>query len=65
MLVDHNFVSKPLIIKYLNQFIKMNGSRDNMEDCVSKWTEDLEYVRNLGMDTQDRVDIDEIKYAHA
>lgn len=65
MLVDHNFVSKPLIIKYLNQFIKMNGSRDNMEDCVSKWTEDLEYVRNLGMDTQDRVDIDEIKYAHS
>lgn len=65
MLIDHNFVSKPLIIKYLNQFIKMNGSRDNMEDCVSKWTEDLEYVRNLGMDTQDRVDIDEIKYAHS
>ena len=44
---------------------RSNGSRDNMEDCVSKWTEDLEYVRNLGMDTQDRVDIDEIKYAHS
>lgn len=64
VLIENDYVSKPEIIKYLNMFIKMNGSKDNMEDSVFKWESDLEFVRNLGIESQPKVHINEIKYAH-
>ncbi len=64
MLIENSYVSKPEIIKYLNMFIKMNGSKDNMEDSVSKWESDLEFVRSFDLNGQPKAHINEIRYAH-
>lgn len=64
ILIENNYVSKPEIIKYLDMFITMNSGKDNMEDSISKWESDLEFVRGFGIDTQSKVNIGEIKYAY-
>lgn len=64
MLIENNYVTKAEIIKYLNMFTKLNRGKDNMENCVSKWEDDLEFVRSFGFDSQPRVRIQEIRYAH-
>lgn len=35
-----------------------------MEDSISKWKSDLEFVRGFGIDTQSKVNIGKIKYAY-
>lgn len=64
ILIENNYVSKPEIIKYLDMFITMNSGKDNMEDSISKWKSDLEFVRGFGIDTQSKVNIGKIKYAY-
>lgn len=64
ILIENNYVSKPEIIKYLDMFITMNSGKDNMEDSISKWKSDLEFVRGFSIDTQSKVNIGKIKYAY-
>lgn len=64
ILIEHDYVKKPEIIKYLQMFIKMNRGRLEMADSVSKWTADLDYVRELGLENQKKVLLEKIEYAH-
>ena len=63
ILMDNAYVKKPEIIRYLELFLKMNHSRIEMTDSVSKWESDLNFVRNYQLDKQEKVSISEIKYA--
>ena len=63
ILVEHDYVKKPEIIKYLEMFIKMNRGRLEMADSVSKWQADLAYVRELGLENQPQVLLEKIQYA--
>ena len=64
ILIEHEYVKKPEVIKYLEMFIKMNHGRLEMTDSVSKWTADLAYVRELGLESQPKVSLNKIEYAH-
>ena len=64
ILVEHGYVKKPEIIKYLEMFIKMNRNRVEMAVSVCKWTADLSYIRELGLENQPKVLLDKTKYAH-
>lgn len=63
-LVEHRYITKPEIIKYLEMFIKMNRNRIEMADSVCKWTDDLAYIRNFGLEDQEKVLVEKIKYAY-
>ena len=64
ILIENDYVKKPEIIKYLEMFIKMNHGRLEMADSVSKWTSDLAYVRELGLENQPKIRLEKIRYAH-
>ena len=64
ILVEHGYVKKPEIIKCLEMFIRMNRNRVKMAVSVCKWTADLSYIRELGLENQPKVLLDKIKYAH-
>ena len=63
ILVENEYVKKPEIIKYLEMFIRMNQGRPEMVDSVSKWSTDLDYIRELGLEKQPKVLLGEIEYA--
>lgn len=64
ILVEHGYVKKPEIIKYLEMFIRMNQNRVEMAVSVCKWTADLSYIRDLSLENQPKVLLNKIKYAH-
>lgn len=49
------------VIDYLNQFIRYNGAARNMANAVYKWRQDLDFVRNINIDTQPSIQIDSVK----
>ena len=51
-LIDSKVSSKPEIINYLDYFIRRNGRRQNMEEAVCRWKEDLKWVREYQLDRQ-------------
>lgn len=63
ILVENEYVKKPEIIKYLEMFIRMNQGRPEMADSVSKWSADLAYIRELGIEKQPKVLLGKIEYA--
>lgn len=63
ILVENEYVKKPEIIKYLEMFIRMNQGRPEMVDSVSKWSTDLAYIRELGLEKQPKVLLGKIEYA--
>ncbi len=56
-LIDSKVSSKPEIIEYLNFFIKRNGKRQNMEEAVRRWNEDLRWVREYQLNRQRHFEI--------
>ena len=42
----------------------MNRNRIEMADSVCKWTDDLAYIRNFGLEDQEKVLVEKIKYAY-
>ena len=60
-LIDSKVSSKPEIIDYLNFFIKRNGKRQNMEEAVRRWNEDLKWVREYQINRQRHFEISNIQ----
>ena len=60
-LIDSKVSSKPEIIEYLNFFIKRNGKRQNMEEAVRRWNEDLRWVREYQLNRQRYFEISNIQ----
>lgn len=56
-LIDSKVSNKPEIIEYLNFFIRRNGKRQNMEEAVRRWNEDLRWVREYQLDRQRHFEI--------
>lgn len=50
--IHNSIMKKPDVIRYLNWFIIMQGSKFGNERARLKWEEDLGYVRNLDCNTQ-------------
>ena len=51
-LIDSKILSKPEIISYLNFFIRRNGKRENMQEAVCRWNQDIEWVRDYQINRQ-------------
>lgn len=60
-LIDSKVSSKPEIIDYLNFFIRRNGKRQNMEEAVHRWSEDLRWVREYQINRQRYFEISSIR----
>lgn len=60
-LIDSKVSNKPEIIDYLNFFIKRNGKRQNMEEAVRRWNEDLRWVREYQINRQRHFEISNIQ----
>lgn len=59
--VIHNGIMKKTdVIQYLNWFIKMNGHKKENISAKEKWESDLEFVRSIDMNRQDRYFISKI-----
>lgn len=61
-LINSGVLKKYEIIAYLEMFIAVNGAKNNMEEAVSKWEHDLKYVRKYKIDSQNEVEINEIRH---
>jgi len=59
-LIDSKVSNKPEIIEYLNFFIRRNGKRQNMEEAVRRWNEDLKWVREYQINRQRHFEISAI-----
>ena len=53
-------MKKTDVIQYLNWFIKMNGHKKENISAKEKWESDLEFVRSIDMNRQDRCFISKI-----
>lgn len=60
-LISHNIVEKAVIISHLDLLIRTNGKKHNMTLAVSRWTSDVEWVRNYQIDTQRHCTINQVK----
>lgn len=60
-LLDSGISTKPEIINYLNFFVRRNGKRQNMEEAVRRWNEDLKWVREYQIDKQRQFEITNIQ----
>ena len=60
-LIDSKVSNKPEIIEYLNFFIHRNGKRQNMEEAVRRWNEDLRWVRDYQINRQRHFEITNIQ----
>lgn len=60
-LIDHNIMTKPQIIDYLNFFINQSQNRSNMDEAVRRWKEDLSWVRTYHILKQNQFFISDIK----
>ncbi len=43
-IIEQGILSKEQVLRYLNLFIEVNGSNDNMYEATCKWNADKEYV---------------------
>ena len=53
--IVNKLMSKPDVIKHLDYYINLNGSQSNKKIAVRKWKEDLDYVNNLDMTKQKKI----------
>lgn len=60
-LINRKMMSKPEIISHLDFLIRTNGKRKNMTVAVSRWNEDIDWIRNYQLDSQRQVTIGRIK----
>lgn len=60
-LIDSKVSSKPEIISYLDFFIRRNGKKQNMEEAVRRWTEDINWVRDYQINRQHHYEIASIQ----
>lgn len=60
-LIDSKVSNKPEIIEYLNFFIRRNGKRQNMDEAVRRWNEDLRWVREYQINRQRHFEIANIQ----
>lgn len=60
-LIDSKVSSKPEIISYLDFFIRRNGKKQNMEEAVRRWTEDINWVRDYQINRQHHYEITNIQ----
>lgn len=60
-LIDSKILSKPDIISYLNFFIRRNGKRENMQEAVRRWNQDVEWVRDYQINRQRHYEISNIQ----
>ena len=56
-LIKNHVMNKPEIIRYLDFFISRNGKKRNMEVAVSRWEDDVNWVRNYNMCGQRQANI--------
>ena len=63
-IIYNDILSKAEIIDYLEHFITFNGSKKNMFFAVSKWENDLSFVRQLDIESHPEVFVNEIKQYH-
>lgn len=45
-IIENNILSIPRICEYLNWFIKINRRIPNKESAISKWEDDIDFVKN-------------------
>lgn len=60
-LIDSKVSSKAEIINYLNNFIGINGKKQNMGEAVRHWSEDLSWVRDYKINSQHQFQIQNIR----
>lgn len=60
-LIDSKVSSKPEIISYLDFFIHRNGKKQNMDEAVRRWTEDINWVRDYQINRQNHYKIANIQ----
>lgn len=60
-IIYNGILTKTHIIQYLEHFITFNGSKENMFSAVNRWETDLDYVRNLDIESNPIVEISEIR----
>lgn len=51
-IIDNQILRKPEIIRYLEQFIAINGSKSGMADATDKWKRDLIFIRGYQLKNQ-------------
>lgn len=60
-MIYNGILSKTEIIKYLEHFISFNGSKDNMDRPKLKWEHDVEFIRNLDIESHPLTSITQIR----
>lgn len=60
-MIENGVMDKYEIIMYLEMFINTNGVKYNMFRAVSKWQNDVEFIRAYNMENQDEYNIDRIE----
>lgn len=60
-LIDNKIMSKGAIIDHLNRMIRFQGRRENMEDALEKWYDDLEWVREYEVKSQRQQRFSQVK----
>lgn len=60
-IIYNGIMTKVEIIQYLEHFINFNGSKSNMYLAVSKWENDLEFVRRLNIESHPIVEVTHLK----
>lgn len=60
-LINRGIQNKSDIISHLNFLIKTNEKKHNMSVAISRWNDDIDWVRNYQIDSQQRFMISEIK----
>ena len=60
-IIYNGIMTKVEIIQYLEHFINFNGSKSNMHLAVSKWENDLEFVRRLNIESHPIVEVTHLK----
>lgn len=61
-LMDANILSKPEILSLLSFFVDLNAPKERMALAISKWDEDMKFVRNYQLDAQRPVAFNEIRH---
>lgn len=56
-IIKNRKLSKSQICSYLEMFIKQKRGQPNMKEAVSKWKSDLQYIRNLKVNTSETIEV--------
>ena len=59
-IIDNKILSKAEVITYLNSFIRRNRNNKNMQNAITRWVADLEWIRNYHIDNQRFYEITQI-----